>query len=142
MTQQPPTGCTTPVAIVDIHDGDTVTVEITRRVTVRLLDCWAPQARIDPRVLAEHREAAKAAGIAARDYLRGMAVKSAEGSYRRQTYAVLHVPADSGDLSDILTLDRVIGRIWLPDDRTRDVSERMVAAGHATPHKTIWRPPQ
>lgn len=142
MTQQPPTGWTTPAKIVDIHDGDTVTVEITRRVQVRLLDCWAPESRIDPRVLAEHREAAKSAGIAARDYLRAMAVKSAEGGYLRQTDAVLHIPADSGNLSDILTLNRVIGRIWLPDDPTRDVSERMVAAGHATPHKSIWSPPR
>lgn len=133
MTTQPPTGWTTPAKIVDIHDGDTVTVEITRRVTVRLLDCWAPESRIDSRVEPEHREAAKAAGIAARDHLREIA------SSRR---CVLHIPADSGNLSDILTLNRVIGRIWLPDDSTRDVSERMVSAGHATPHKSIWRPPR
>lgn len=139
MTQQPPAGWTTPAKIVDIHDGDTVTVEITRRVQVRLLDCWAPESRIDPRVEPEHREAAKTAGIAARRYLRVMAEDTQQGL---GIQCVLHIPADSGNLSDILTLDRVIGRIWLPDDTTRDVSERMVAAGHATPRKSIWRPPQ
>ena len=43
--QQPPKGITTDVKLVKVIDGDTVDVEITRKVRVRLLDCYAPETR-------------------------------------------------------------------------------------------------
>ena len=111
--QQPPTGWTTQAKVVGVHDGDTITVDVTRRIRVRLLDCWAPEVRT--RNLAE-----KVAGIAAQNHLRTLLPIGAE--------VRLHVPTDSNDIGDWMTLSRVLGRVWL---RGVDVAEEMVQAGLA-----------
>ena len=41
--QQPQEGFTTKEKVTRVIDGDTVDVEITRKVRVRLKDCWAPE---------------------------------------------------------------------------------------------------
>ena len=38
-------GLTLPGNVLDVHDGDTVTVEVKRTLRIRLLDCWAPELR-------------------------------------------------------------------------------------------------
>ena len=43
--QKPPEGFTTKATVVRVIDGDTVDVSITRRLRVRLQDCWAPETR-------------------------------------------------------------------------------------------------
>ena len=41
--QQPQEGFTTKAKVTRVIDGDTVDVEITRKVRLRLKDCWAPE---------------------------------------------------------------------------------------------------
>ena len=42
---QPPLGLTAQCKVLDVYDGDTVTVEVRTIARVRLLDCWAPEVR-------------------------------------------------------------------------------------------------
>lgn len=128
----PPEGLTLPGRVVEVHDGDTVTVEVTIRARVRLIDCWAPEVMTDRRVPAAEQAAAKAAGNASREYLRQMVSKSPS--------CKLHIPRTGDDVGDMTSMGRVLGKVWLADDATRSVSERMVSSGHATKTKQPWGP--
>lgn len=128
----PPEGLTLPGQVVEVHDGDTVTVEVTTRMRVRLIDCWAPEVTMDRRVPAAERAAAKAAGNASREHLQRMVSKSPS--------CKLHIPRTGDDIGDMTSMGRVLGKVWLSDDATRSVSDRMVSAGHATKTKQPWGP--
>ena len=128
----PPEGLTLLGRVVEVHDGDTVTVEVTTRMRVRLIDCWAPEVMTDRRVPAAEQAAAKAAGNASREYLQQMVSKSPN--------CRLHIPRTGDDIGDVTSMGRVLGKVWLADDATRSVSERMVSAGHATKTKQPWGP--
>lgn len=128
----PPDGLTLPGKIVEVHDGDTVTVEVVTRMRVRLIDCWAPEVMTDRRVAPAEQAAAKAAGAASREYLQQMVSRSPA--------CKLHIPRVGDDLGDVTSMGRVLGKVWLADDATHSVSERMVNAGHATRTKQPWRP--
>lgn len=114
MTDQPPNGWTTDCVVVDVYDGDTVVVDVTRRLRVRLLDCWAEEVRGGTE---ESRERAQAAKAYLEDFLAGAQA------------VVLHIPADDNDAKDWMSMGRVLGRLFA--DRA-DVSVEMVQAGHAT----------
>lgn len=114
---QPPTGWTTPARIIDVIDGDTLRVEITRRLIVRLLHCYAPESRTT-------NKAEKKRGEAATAYMLAMVPLGHP--------VCVHIPANTIDFADLLTLNRVLGRVWSDG---RDLSEEMVAAGHATATK-------
>ncbi len=114
--QRPPLGHSLNCRIVDVTDGDTVEVEVTRRVRVRLIDCWAAESRSKD----AHE---KKAGIAAKLYLAGLA----EG--RRAT---LFIPTHGANrIGDVFSFDRVLGQLWLEDDR-QSLAARQVAARHAS----------
>lgn len=126
-TYPPEPGLTTRGVITRVIDGDTVDVQISRVLRVRLLDCWAPETRsTDPME--------KALGRAAREHL----TELAEGRF-----CLLHIPADErGRVSDVFTFGRVLGRLWVtPGDWTGDPSDlidvaaAMVEAGLATVSK-------
>lgn len=96
-----------PCRVTQVYDGDTLTVEMTIRARVRLLDCWAPELRDE-------------GGVASRD-----AIKPIEGKA-----ATLVVPLDGVDrLDDVLTFGRVLGYVWVDGE---SLSEKQVSAGHAT----------
>ena len=115
--QQPAEGFTTKAKVTRIIDGDTVDVEITRQVRVRLKDCWAPEKR--SRDIVEKQK--------------GMASLSHLATILDDKKIVLFIPADDKDeIKDIFTFGRVIGHIFLDGE---DVSEHMIAAGHATKEK-------
>jgi endonuclease YncB( thermonuclease family) len=108
-------GYATPAKVLRVIDGDTIEVEITKRVVVRMLDCWAP----------EMKGLGKAAGQAAKDHLRAI-VDGRE--------ITLEVPTEAnGELAGLFTFGRVLGRIWLSG---QNVSGMMVAAGKALKTKT------
>ena len=112
--QEPPLGWTTKAEVVRVVDGDTIDVEVRRTVRIRLLECWAPETRTRDAV-------EKRRGLAAKDHLKDLIGSKA---------VTLHVPTDgSGDVAKILTLNRVLGRVYIEGV---DVSAAMVAAGHAT----------
>ena len=115
--EQPSTGWTTPCRVVEVYDGDTVTVECVRRLRVRLTDLWCPEIRgVDSET--------KAAGFAARDFLASLVADAEE--------IVLHVPIEDEDFKDRLTMGRVLGKLFVDG---RDVSEIMTKAGHGTETK-------
>lgn len=117
-TGVPPIGWTTKARVVDVYDGDTITVEITRRVRVRLLDCWAPEVRT-------RNAAEKKRGFASRDHLRRL-IKPGDA-------VTLHVPTYD-DVGKAWSFGRVLGRVYRTG-ATVDVSAEQVAAGHATATK-------
>jgi endonuclease YncB( thermonuclease family) len=123
--QAPELGWTTSGVVSRVIDGDTVEFETTRRIRVRLRDCWAPESHLDRRVNEIDREAQKLKGIASAEHLRLLV----DGKT-----ATLHVPtlAEFGgvqDMTSVLTLGRVIGDIWTPEG---NVAEIQVARGYAT----------
>lgn len=111
----PPHGWSTPCKVVNVVDGDTVDVEVRRVIRIRLLDCWADETRT-------RNADQKQRGLAAKEHLRAVA----DGRD-----ATLFVPG--GDvLKDRLTLDRVLGRVWVGGE---DLSELQVKGGFASKGK-------
>lgn len=113
----PPHGLSTRCKIVGIVDGDTLDVEVIRRVRVRLLDLYAPESRTKD-------AAEKKKGIAAKEHLRAVA----DGRD-----ATLFIPG-SVEFQNVTTLGRVLGQVWLDGER-ESLAEMMVRAGHASKEK-------
>ena len=95
-----------PCRVVSVHDGDTLTAEVTLRANIRLLDCWAPELR-------------EAGGVESRAKLTELASGKT---------GLLTIPLGD-DLGDSLTFGRVLGRIEVD---VMDVSRQTVESGHAT----------
>lgn len=110
---RPPHGWSTQAQVVRVLDGDTLEVEITRRVRVRLLDCWAPETR-DP------------GGPESTENLKRLL---ADGE------VTLLVPMQTEDVSDIWTFGRALGYVWSTADADKSVSQLQVEQGHATREK-------
>lgn len=105
-------------ALLEIHDGDTLTAEVRLRVQVRLLDCWAPELRGPER----------AAGLASRDHLRAIV-----GPLPAPARLVIPLGGTTR-LDDLFTFGRILGHMYLDGD-PRSLSEHQVAAGMATTRK-------
>ena len=127
---EPQPGWTTVGEVVAVPDGDTVYVEIRRRVRVRLLGCWSAESRRDPRIKSDiDREAAKLRGIAAKEHLTRIALGKR---------CVLMIPTQtdgeeiSSDVGDVFSLSRALGRVWVDG---QDLSELQVERGYATREK-------
>lgn len=113
MAEQPRSQISVPCEVVEVYDGDTMTVRVSMDLRIRLLDCWAPEVKTKD-------DAEKVKGIAARNHLQKLApVGSA---------AQLMIPLNGDRLDNILTLGRVLGRVSVDG---RDLSEQQVKAGHA-----------
>jgi endonuclease YncB( thermonuclease family) len=114
VSQQPPQAAiTVPCTMVEVHDGDTLTVDVRIPVRVRLLDCWA-------------RELREPGGETARDHLRQLAAGKR---------GVLHVPLAGADRTDdVLSFGRLLAHVWVAGD-DRSLSARMVADGFAAKTK-------
>lgn len=89
-----------------VHDGDTLTVAITMRVDIRLINCWAPELK-EPR--------GKEAGDALRTFAAGKP-------------CIVTVPIGR-KLGDSMTFGRVLGQVEVDG---ADLSEWMVDRGLAT----------
>lgn len=113
LAEQPRGEISVPCEVVEVYDGDTMTVRVSVDLRVRLLDCWASEVKTKD-------DAEKAKGIAARDHLRSIAPNGAK--------AQLTIPLNGERLDDILTLGRVLGRVSVGG---KDLSEQQVKAGHA-----------
>jgi len=103
--------------VVDVLDGDTIEIEVKRKVRVRLLDCWAAETRTtDPEE--------KKRGMQAKDFMKELALGND---------AVVFVPIE-GDarFGQSLSFGRVLGFVEV---NGADLSEAMVAAGMATEEK-------
>ena len=110
--------------VTETHDGDTITVSVTHKIRVRLLDCWAPEVKADNRLPESKRAAEKAAGIAARENLKALALGKE---------VVLQVPTDE-DLLKATTMGRVLGTVWL-EGSDKSLNQLQVEGGFATKQK-------
>jgi endonuclease YncB( thermonuclease family) len=118
---------TTRAKVLRVIDGDTLEVEIRRVVRVRMLDCWAPESRRDPRLDESRQQAEKAKGQAAKENL----ISLANG---REVIVSVPMAAD-GDVSKMWTMGRVLGWVWLADHPEKSLSAQQVEAGHAVTTK-------
>lgn len=121
----PQPGWTTRGVISRVIDGDTVEVTITRTIRVRLIDCWAPEKRIDPRLSPIDQNAAKLRGVAAMAHLQQIA------ECKLCTLQIpTHPTADATqDMGESFSMGRAVGRVWIDDG---DLSEIQVQHGYAT----------
>ena len=118
----PPRGLTIDGEIVRVIDGDTVVVRTSIEYHVRLIDCWAPESRTK-------NQAEKTRGLKSKARLIELA--------KPETTVRVHVPTAT-DLTEMLTLGRVLGRIWPMKGKTpatKDLSTIMVEEGLALTQK-------
>jgi endonuclease YncB( thermonuclease family) len=117
---KPPLGITARAHVVRVIDGDTLELMLTIPMVVRLLDCWAPESRtLD---LAE-----KKLGLAAKQHLSELTLDG---------LGTVHIPTGTAhSVQDVMTLGRVLGRVWM-DGQTSDLSTLQVINGFAATHKT------
>lgn len=107
-----------PCEVVEVYDGDTVTVRLTINVRVRLLDCWAPEVKTKDGT-------EKAYGIHARETLKELV----DGEK-----CLLTVPLENVDrLDDVFTFGRVLGDLRLLNGL--DAADEMVRMGAAAREK-------
>jgi len=107
-----------PCEVIEVYDGDTLTVEIRLRAKVRLLNCWAPEIRrADPEEIER--------GLASRDHLSGLAAGER---------GVLEIPLDGQGIhsvGDLFSFERVLGNVYVGDPQI-NLGASQVQAGHAT----------
>lgn len=97
-----------PAKIVDVHDGDTLTAEVTIRAKIRLRDCWA-------------KELKEPGGDIAKQFL----VTLANGKP-----CTINVPlGNANDIGDVMTFGRVLANVSVDG---KDMATEMINAGHAT----------
>lgn len=101
-----------PCKIVSVYDGDTATAELTLRMNVRLLDCWAPE------VTGPEKE-------------EGLKSKATLERLVLGKDCTLQIPLQ-GNLAESFSFGRVLGRLFVGGE---DVSRQMVEAGAATARK-------
>ncbi len=117
----PPRGMCLDGVVIRIIDGDTIVVRSQIEYQVRLLDCWSPESRTKD--LEEKR--------------RGLIAKARMAELASDKSCRVFLPS-SGRVEDMVTMGRVLGRVWITDDgkpATVDLSTVMVGEGLATKTK-------
>lgn len=101
--------------VVGVVDGDTIKVRVSRILTVRLIDCWAPESRTKDK-------AEKERGLAAKGRMQELAPVGSQ--------VTVFVPASGrGMISELFTMGRVLGRVW---SQGCEISEVMCQEGYAS----------
>lgn len=116
----PALGYVTRCRVVEVIDGDTLEVEVVKRVRVRLLDCWAPESRTKD-------VAEKQKGLIAKAHLRQIA----EG----QPGVLFVAGHETCEVGDSLTLGRVLGQVWVDANTKQSLAEQQVANKLASTRK-------
>lgn len=125
--EAPAPSWTTHAKVVRVIDGDTLEIEVKRVLRVRMLDCWAPESRRDPRLDESKQQAEKTRGQAAKAHL----TELADG----QEVTVQIPLSPDGDVAKVWTMGRVLGHVWLRSEPCESLSEMQVKAGHAKKEK-------
>lgn len=105
-----------PAKIVEVHDGDTITVEFKVEAKVRLLDCWAPELKTKE-------------GDAAKDFLSKFLPVGSD--------VLVKIPFN-GKLNESFSFGRVLGNVYKDTDgdgEVENLSNLMVKWGFATEKK-------
>lgn len=116
----PSPGWTTQARCLRVIDGDTIEVEVRRVIRVRMLDCWAPESKLDPRVSQADRETEKFAGQASKENLRRLA----EGRD-----LIVQIPSGE-DVAKSITMGRWLAHVWVEGDG-ESLAEKQVKGGFA-----------
>lgn len=101
-----------PARVLSVHDGDSVTAEVTIRMQIRLLSCWAPE-------------------VTGKEKPEGLKSKARLVELVDGKQVTLTIPIGN-DLGDSFTFGRVLGRLSIGGV---DISEEMVKSGMATKTK-------
>lgn len=113
--KQPPIGFTTRAKIVRWIDGDTLEVEVTRKITVRIEDFWCPE------IHETKHPSEKSQGLQAR-----IAVAH---QYPSGTECTLFVPgSEDGTMKDLMTFGRVVGVVFVDG---KDIRPQFIEDGVA-----------
>lgn len=111
---------TTQARCLRVIDGDTLEIEVRRVIRVRMLDCWAPESKLDPRVSQADRETEKFAGQASKENLRRLA----EGRD-----LIVQIPSGE-DVAKSITMGRWLAHVWVEGDG-ESLAEKQVRGGFA-----------
>ena len=124
-TELPELGWASNGHVIRVIDGDTMEVAVTRKIRVRLRNCWAPELEpIDQRrQWALKKDIPENSGMASQLHLSRLA----EGFQVR----VFVAGSPDDEFSDVTSMGRVIGDVYLLKDNT-NLAAAQVAAGHAT----------
>lgn len=116
---KPPLGITARCHVTRVIDGDTLEVTLTIPAVIRLEGCWAAESRtLD---LAEKK--------------RGLAAKQHLSELTEDGLGTVHIPTQAArSVQDVMTLGRVLGRVWM-DNQTTDLSTLQVINGFASTTK-------
>jgi endonuclease YncB( thermonuclease family) len=127
MSKAPPHGISIPVEILDVHDGDTVTVRrvgSNLQLKIRLLDNWAPEISI--RGLAKQFSEAKQAKILKAGAKAKEALQALISNASKFTLFLPFATIREDNIFDMVTMGRVLGYVYADDT---DVSEYLVQHG-------------
>lgn len=108
--------------VVDIHDGDTITVSVTKQFAVRFLDCWCAEINAKD-------EKEKNKGIEAKKFLQKMIKVNDEVSVEIPLYE---------NIGKSITFNRFLGYVWKDvngDGIKENLSKEMVDNNYATKRK-------
>lgn len=122
----PPKGVSMDGVVDRVIDGDTLIVRTTVEYRVRLLDCWAPESRTTD----------------AAEKVRGLQAKARLTTLAAGKPVRVFVPIEHGDLSTIITLGRVLGRVWTLNDGGLPAAEQLSAVMVREKLATIRKPEQ
>jgi endonuclease YncB( thermonuclease family) len=106
----PPLGVTARARVVEITDGDTLSVELSLPISVRIRNCWAAEKNTD-------------AGKAAKEYIQQLLPPGSEVVVNVPTHHVKKVQS-------IFSFGRVLGNIYRQIDG-KSIADIMISAGHA-----------
>jgi endonuclease YncB( thermonuclease family) len=115
---------TTKAEVLRVIDGDTIEVSIHRVIRVRMLDCWAPESRNDPRLPESDRKAEKQRGLDSKENLRQLC---------QGKTVVIQIPSDL-EVAQLITMGRWLGHVWI-EGQSKSLSEQQVESGFATKQK-------
>lgn len=105
----PPEGLAVKGKVVEVYDGDTVTVEFTIKSRVRVIDLWCPEVR----------------GV---ERPEGLKSKKRMEELVLGREVLVHVPAKK-TLGKLFSFDRLLAHLYLKDKK---VSEQMIEEGFGT----------
>ena len=116
---KPHPGLTARAMVTRVVDGDTLDVELRVDARIRLIDCWAPESRT----------------LNLDEKQRGLAAKANLEALTQTESCIVVIPFDSAaSVGDVLTLDRILGRVWM-DGHDADLSTQQVVGGFSTTAK-------
>jgi len=108
-----------PCRIVEVVDGDTLTIEAKIRIRVRMKDCWADE-------LHSHYPELRAKAQQSKEHLASIALNR---------NGLLQIDLNGVDrLDKLFSFGRIIGNVYL-NNQTKTLAQRQVDAGYATATK-------